>query len=57
MPVGHKVFLSKFIYFEREEREQVGEGRGSGEGENPKQAPHCQCTAPCGAQPEESLRL
>ena len=38
------LFLSLFIYFERESEQGKGRER---EGENPKQAPHCQCGARC----------
>ena len=33
------IFLSLFVYFERE-KAQAGEGQREGEGENPKQVPH-----------------
>ena len=36
-------FFSLFIYFK--ERQRVGVAEREGERENPKQAPHCQCTA------------
>ena len=46
--------LNKIYLFLRErEREQAGEGHTKGKRENPKQAPHCQQGAQCGAWTHE----
>ena len=46
-------FYKMFIYFERESARtwvQAGEEQRGREGENPKQVPHCQHRARCGAR-------
>ena len=48
-----KWFLSLFIYFERESTSLSGEGAERGGEKDPKQAPHCQRRAQCGAQTHE----
>ena len=53
------LFIYLFIYFERErgrERAWVEEGQRERERENPKQAPHCQRRAWCGAPTHEAVR-
>ena len=50
-------FLKVYLFILREtEAVQVGEGQTEKETENPKQAPHCQLGARCGAQTYKTVR-
>ena len=57
----YHIFILYIIYtyifnvylFILRERVQTGEGQGEREAENPKQAPHCQHRAQCGAGTQE----